>query len=153
MPIFNLWQISWTEFLFRNFNQLLATYMNNVRHILLSYLFVAYLSTFCSNVDYLALNERVISAWWIGKDLEWNGCRLILRCYPSICLKKLRKTTKNLGQDSRSPGRGLNAWSPEYETGVLNTLLRPSFHCLLMWTNASFYGKKCSINVRYKRFQ
>jgi hypothetical protein len=33
-------------------------------------LFVVYLTTLFSNLDYIASNERVISKWWIGKDVE-----------------------------------------------------------------------------------
>jgi hypothetical protein len=49
----------------------------------------------CSS-DYIASNEGVINKRLIGKDLEGSSCDLILRNYPSICLEKLRKTTKNL---------------------------------------------------------
>jgi hypothetical protein len=44
-----------------------------------------------------------------------------LRYYSGICLEGLRKTTKNLSQDSRSPGRDLDPGPPEYEAGVLTT--------------------------------
>jgi hypothetical protein len=40
-----------------------------------------------------------------------------------ICLQRLKKTTKNLSQDSRSPGRDLNPELLEYETGVLTNRL------------------------------
>jgi hypothetical protein len=55
------------------------------------------------------------------RDLVGSGRGLILRHYPSICLEGLSQTTKNLSQDSRSPGRDLNLWLPEYEAEVLNT--------------------------------
>jgi hypothetical protein len=38
-----------------------------------------------------------------------------LRCYPGICLEELRKTTKNLSQDSKSSGRYLTPGPPKYE--------------------------------------
>jgi hypothetical protein len=38
----------------------------------------------------------------------------------------LRKTTKDLSEDSLSPGRDLNPRSPEYEAGALITRLRRS---------------------------
>jgi hypothetical protein len=52
--------------------------------------------------DYIAPNERMM--------VNWKGCerkRLWpdLRYYPGICLGVLRKTTKNLGEDSQSLGR------------------------------------------------
>jgi hypothetical protein len=42
-----------------------------------------------------------------------------LRHCPDICLEGLRKTTKHLSQDSRSPNRDLNLVALEYEAGVL----------------------------------
>jgi hypothetical protein len=48
-----------------------------------------------------------------------------LRYYPGICMEGLRKTTKPLSRDSRSPGRDLNPGPPEYE-GVLITRPRRS---------------------------
>jgi hypothetical protein len=50
-----------------------------------------------------------------GTKQSWPN----LRYYPGICLEGLRKTTKNLTQDNRSPGRDLNPGPPEYEAGVL----------------------------------
>jgi hypothetical protein len=41
--------------------------------------------------------------------------QLIVRYYPKIRLEGLRNTMKNLGQDSRSPGRDLKPGSPEYK--------------------------------------
>jgi hypothetical protein len=41
--------------------------------------------------------------------------------YLNICLEGLRKTTRNLSQDSRSPCQDLNPGPPEYEAGVLTT--------------------------------
>jgi hypothetical protein len=39
----------------------------------------------------------------LERILVRSGCDLILRYYPSTCLKGLWKTTKNLNQDSRLP--------------------------------------------------
>jgi hypothetical protein len=59
--------------------------------------------------------------------INWNGCGsgrgLILRYYPGIVVESLRKITKNLSQDSRSPGRDLNPGPPEYESEVLAFVL------------------------------
>jgi hypothetical protein len=44
--------------------------------------------------------------------MEGSGRGLILRHYPGMCLDGLRKTKKNVGQDSRSPGRDLNPKLP-----------------------------------------
>jgi hypothetical protein len=56
--------------------------------------------------------------------MNWKGCdrerlRPTLRKYPGICLEGLRKTTKKLGKDTRSPGLHLNTGFPEYEAGAL----------------------------------
>jgi hypothetical protein len=51
---------------------------------------------------------------------------VILRHYPSIHLKGLRRTTKNFSQDNRSPGQDLNPGPPEYEAGVYTTRPRRS---------------------------
>jgi hypothetical protein len=52
-----------------------------------------------------------------GRKQLWRN----LRYYPKIQLEGLRKTTKNLSQDSRSQGRDLNLGPPKYEVGVLTT--------------------------------
>jgi hypothetical protein len=65
------------------------------------------------NSDCTAYNEMVISEWWIWKDVEKKGRGLILSYYPGIYFEGLRKITKNLSQDSRSPGRDLNPEPPE----------------------------------------
>jgi hypothetical protein len=58
--------------------------------------------------------------WCIGKDVEW-GDRGLIHGTTLGCLEGLRKTTKNLGKDSRFPGRDVNPAPPEYEAGVLST--------------------------------
>jgi hypothetical protein len=58
--------------------------------------------------------------------MEGSGCGLILRYYPGIRLEVLRKTTKDLSQDSRYTGRELNPETPKYEPGVLTTRPRRS---------------------------
>jgi len=45
--------------------------------------------------------------------------RTVLRYYPSICPEGLRKTTKNVGQESRCLDRNSNSGYPEYETDAL----------------------------------
>jgi hypothetical protein len=68
----------------------------------------------------------MVHEWWIGKDLEGSFRGIILRYYPGIGLEELRKTTKNLNQDSRFPGRDLKPGPTEYEAGVLTTRPRLS---------------------------
>jgi hypothetical protein len=70
--------------------------------------------------DYIVSNERMI----VDNELERSGRKRSWpnsRYCPGICLEGLRETTKNLGQDSRSPGQDLNPGSPEYEAGELTT--------------------------------
>jgi hypothetical protein len=45
---------------------------------------------------------------------------------PGICSERLRKTTINLNQDTRSPGSDLNLGRPEYKAGVITTRPRHS---------------------------
>jgi hypothetical protein len=49
-----------------------------------------------------------------GKKLSWRT----LMYYAGICLEELRKTTRNLRQNSRSSDRDLNLELPEYEAEV-----------------------------------
>jgi hypothetical protein len=56
--------------------------------------------------------------------MDWKGCGKKrswsdFRYYPGIYLDGLRKTTKDLSQDSRSPGRDFKPGPAEYEVGVL----------------------------------
>jgi len=44
-----------------------------------------------------------------------------LRYYPDIHQERLKKTIKNLSQDSQSTGLDLNPEPPKYEAGVLTT--------------------------------
>jgi hypothetical protein len=48
-------------------------------------------------------------------DLEGSGRGLISTHYPDIHLEGLRITTKDLSQNSQSPGRDLNPGQLEYE--------------------------------------
>jgi hypothetical protein len=64
--------------------------------------------------------------------MNWKGFLigsvrgLISRYYPGIRLEGLRKTTRNLNQDSRSLGPRIEPGPPEYEAGVLTTHTRRS---------------------------
>jgi hypothetical protein len=49
--------------------------------------------------------------------MEGSNRGLLLKYYPGIRLEGLRKTTKNLSQDSRYPGGDFNPGPPE--AGVL----------------------------------
>jgi hypothetical protein len=51
----------------------------------------------------------------------WKEAVVTWRYYPGICLGSLRKTTKTLSHNSRSPGWYLNPGPPEYEARVLTT--------------------------------
>jgi hypothetical protein len=60
------------------------------------------------------------------KGSEKKGSWPILRFFLVICLKVLRKSTKNLSQDSRPPGQDLNSGLPKYETRMLTVQLQRS---------------------------
>jgi hypothetical protein len=51
----------------------------------------------------------------------FEGSGLVLRYYRGLCLEGLKKSTKTVSKDSRSPGPVLNPEPPEYEAGVLKT--------------------------------
>jgi hypothetical protein len=55
-----------------------------------------------------------------GFDRKWPLHNL--RYYAGICLKRLRKTTKNLNQHSRSPRPNLNLGIPEYVATTMNDI-------------------------------
>jgi hypothetical protein len=59
-----------------------------------------------------------------GKGMEESGRGQILDII--LAEEELRKTTKNLSQDNRTPGRNLNPGPSEYQTEVLTTRLRRS---------------------------
>jgi hypothetical protein len=52
-----------------------------------------------------------------GRKLSWSNLKL----HPRVFLKGLKKATKNLSQDSQTPGRDLKPGHPKHETGVLTT--------------------------------
>jgi hypothetical protein len=70
------------------------------------------LRSYFRNYDFTSSNERVMSELWIGKDFDGNGRGLIWSYYAGTCLEGLRGTTKNLSQDSQSPGWSYGLRSP-----------------------------------------
>jgi hypothetical protein len=80
---------------------------------------------FFSKQVYTASNEKSVK--WMMNWKEFGRKRLcITLSYYSDCrLEGLRKTP-NLSNCSRSQGRDLHPWLPEYETGVFNTRSRYS---------------------------
>jgi hypothetical protein len=62
----------------------------------------------------------------IGRKQSWPN----LRYYPGICVEKLRKTIKNLSQDSWSLSRDLNSGLPEYKANAtFSKVLCRKMHC------------------------
>jgi hypothetical protein len=57
--------------------------------------------------------------YWKGYGRKWLWGNF--RYYPCIRLEELRKTTKNISQDSWSQGQDLNLGPPKYEAAVLTT--------------------------------
>jgi hypothetical protein len=83
-----------------------------------------------SVIKIIESNGRVVSDWWTGKSFGSKRSRPNLRRYSRIRLEGLRNTTKNISQDSWSPGRDLNPEPPEYEARVLATRPRRSITML-----------------------
>jgi hypothetical protein len=55
---------------------------------------------------------RRMKGWKVNNNLEGRESWPNLICYPSIRLEGLRKTTKELRRDSRSPGWHLKSGPP-----------------------------------------
>jgi hypothetical protein len=70
-----------------------------------------------------------------GRKRSWPN----FRYNPSICLEGLRKSTKRISQDSRSPVRDLNPGYPAYEAGVLTTRPRRSMRSAVMTDSRVWY--------------
>lgn len=58
------------------------------------------------------MNNEMERIW---KEAIFASFEVLYRYLPG----ELRKTTKNLSQDSRSPGRDLKPGHPKYEVGVI----------------------------------
>jgi hypothetical protein len=54
---------------------------------------------------------------WKGYGRKWTWPNL--RYFPGVCMERMREITKNLSQDSRSPGEDLNPGPHKYEKGVV----------------------------------
>jgi hypothetical protein len=65
-----------------------------------------------------------------------------LRCYPGICLERLRNSTKNLSEDSVPPGRDSNQGPPQYEAGILTARRGPTHFA----SSKYFFGALLHIN-------
>jgi hypothetical protein len=64
---------------------------------------------------------------WKGYERKWSWSNLWY--YHGICLEGLRKTTKTVSQNSRSPCRDLN-WGPSEYEEVLSIQTQRSVLCL-----------------------
>jgi hypothetical protein len=77
-------------------------------------LFIDYWTTFFSNSDYITSNERVISKWWIEKDVEGSG-RGLMKVPVFTVLPNLRKQIAFICLLSILRTSQLNLfWSPLY---------------------------------------
>jgi hypothetical protein len=88
---------------------------------------------------------KKLSQWLRIHSTELNDNRWMMNCktcrrkrswlnlsnYPGICMERLRKASKYLSQDSRSPGQDLNPGTSKYEAGVLIT--RPRRLVINLW--------------------
>jgi hypothetical protein len=79
--------------------------------------------------------------------VEGNWSWRNLRYYPGVCLENLRKTMKNLSQDSRSPGQDLDPGPPKYEAGVLTTRPRRSGRTVQFVGSSVMYSIRTSYEM------
>jgi hypothetical protein len=77
---------------------------------------IVYFTTLFKELRLYRVKKMVKSERLIGEDLEGSGCVLFYGTIPAFTWR-VRKTMKNLSQDSRSPGQDL---IPEHEVGVLD---------------------------------
>jgi hypothetical protein len=71
--------------------------------------------------DAFARLASMLSEWLgIGKELVDRGRGLILVNYPGIRLEELSKTTKNINQDSQSPGPRIESGTSWIRKGSVN---------------------------------
>jgi hypothetical protein len=82
--------------------------------------------------------------------MNWNGCRN-KRSWPMlmysalICLERLRKTTQNSDQESRSEGRVFSRWSPEYESRMPTTWRGHFIAGYVVCVHERFRSQCCSL--------
>jgi hypothetical protein len=57
----------------------------------------------------MIINEKLI-----GKNMEGSDYGINIRYYPGICLKRHRKTKRNLSQEKQSLGSDLNLEPTKY---------------------------------------
>jgi hypothetical protein len=86
-----------------------------------------------------------------GRKRLWPN----LRYHPGIFLEGSKKTTKNLSQDSRSPGKDLNTELPENER-MLTIRQRRSIEIGVKCNESGVSSRKCPIAClcveKYEKF-
>jgi hypothetical protein len=81
-----------------------------------------------SSSDFTVSNDMILMNWkGYRRKQSWPN----LRYYPGICMLGQRKTTKNVSQDSQSPGQDLNLGSLEYKARMLTTQPQHSIRKIL----------------------
>jgi hypothetical protein len=73
-----------------------------------------------SNSDYIVQNDRIISEYYIGRNLRWDFCCLICGAIPTFAWRKEGIPPKNFNQGSRFLGRCLYPVAQEYEGALLH---------------------------------
>jgi hypothetical protein len=97
------------------------------------------------------MKGRCVNDNW--KERSWPN----LRYYSGIYFERLSKTTRNLRQDSQSPGRDFNPGPPENETRILTT--RPRLRQVVFFSEYYLGGQikddaigvKCSTHGREEK--
>jgi hypothetical protein len=72
--------------------------------------------------------------WYVNDELEGIWKEAVMALFEGTTTAFARKNTKNLNQESLSPGRYLNPGPHEYEARLLKTKPRRSVQLLLEMT-------------------
>jgi hypothetical protein len=86
---------------------------------------MAYLMTLSVTLTQRRMLSRTVNNEMEIKRKKWSWPNIY---YPRNSLEGMKKTTKDLNQDSRSTGRDLNPELPEHEAEMLHSWPRYSVH-------------------------
>jgi hypothetical protein len=117
---FNDWQIFCTIYTERHFSLIYTGNLTGSWYVIMSeYTWTTsiYICLFNDSVhifDYSAEWKDHLWIDWCWRKWSWPNLR-----HPGTCLVRLKKPTKTLNQDSRSPGRGLKSLSLDYKAGMI----------------------------------
>lgn len=91
------------------------------------------------------------SEYWIAKDVKGSVRHLTYPVIPAFVLKELRKTMRNLSQDSQSLWWVLNLGRFEQEAGMLSTRpQRPVQHQVLLSLGLAMHNSSHHLEAQFK---